>query len=60
MILPVDSEMAAITGAEVIVIVRAFVTVPPALSVTFTVKLYAPAVLGVPEIAPVDELSDSP
>ena len=42
------------------VIDRAFVAVPPTLSVTLMVKLYVPAVLGLPEIVPVDELSDIP
>ena len=60
MTLPVASEMAAIAGAALIVMFRARVAVPPALSVTFTVKLYVPAVYDLPEIAPVDELSDKP
>ena len=49
-----------IASAALIVIDRACVAVPPALSVTPTVKLYMPAVVGVPEIAPFDELSDRP
>ena len=52
--------MAVMAGAVLILIDRAFVVVPPAGSVTFTVKPYVPAVVGVPEIAPVDELSDRP
>ena len=39
---------------------RVSVAVPPALSVTRAVKLYLPAVVGVPEIAPVDGSSDRP
>jgi hypothetical protein len=32
----------------------------PVVSVAFTVTLDVPAVVGVPEISPVDELIDSP
>ena len=47
-------------GAALMVIDRALVAVAARLSVTWTVKLDVPAVVGVPVIAPVDELSDSP
>jgi hypothetical protein len=52
--------MAAIVGAALMVIDRACVAVPPIVSVTLMVKLYVPAVYDLPEIAPVDELSDKP
>ena len=43
-------------GAGTIVIDVASVALSPALSVTLTVKEYVPAVVGVPESVPVDEL----
>ena len=52
--------MVVITGAVLVVIDRALVTVPPTLSVTPTVKLYVPTVVGVPEIVPDNELSHRP
>ena len=47
-------------GAALMVMDRLTVAVPPTLSVTRTVKLNVPAVVGVPVIAPVEESSDSP
>ena len=47
-------------SAALTVIDRDFVAVALRLSVTWMVKLDVPAVVGVPVIAPVDELSDSP
>ena len=44
--------MVVITGGAFMVIERAFVSLPSAL-VALTVKLKTPAVVGVPEIAPV-------
>jgi len=38
---------------------RSAVAAPPALSVTWTVKVEVPSVVGVPEITP-EESSDSP
>ena len=57
---PVDSERVMIASVELILICRACAAVPPALSVTLMMKLYIPAVLDMPEIAPVAELSDRP
>ena len=42
------------------VIDRTCIAVPPASSVTMMVRLNVPAAVGVPEIAPVDKLSDRP
>jgi hypothetical protein len=50
----------ATIGAGFIVIDRALVAVLLALSVTITVKLKVPAVVGVPEIIPVDVPSVRP
>jgi hypothetical protein len=47
-------------SAPLIVINKAFVPDPPTMSVTLTVKLYVAAVVGVPEMTPVDALSDNP
>ena len=47
-----------IAGTALMVIDRTCVAVPPAVSLTLTVKLYVPLVVGVPVIVPVDELSD--
>jgi hypothetical protein len=41
-----------LSAGGLIVSDNAFVVLPLALSVTFTVKLVVPAVLGVPEIVP--------
>jgi hypothetical protein len=49
-----------IASAVLIQIDRASVAVSPLLSVTTALKLYVPSVVGVPEIAPVDESSDRP
>ena len=52
--------MEACQVAVLVMTDRVSVAVPPALSVTRAVKLYLPAVVGVPEIAPVDGSSDRP
>ena len=57
---PSGSEVVVIDGAAMMVSDRFLVPVPPTLSVTRTVKLDVPAVVGVPVIAPVDGLSVSP
>jgi len=54
------STIQLIMIGTLIVIDKACVTVPPAVSVSLTVKLYVPALVGVPEIVPFDELSDRP
>ena len=58
--MPAGSEAVVIAGAALMVIDRVCVVVPPAVSVALTMKVYVPAVVGVPEIAPLDELSDRP
>jgi len=50
--MPAGSDAVVIVRAGLIVSDSAFVMLPPALSVTFTVKLLGPAVPGVPEIVP--------
>src|ERR1700737_510528 len=50
----------AIALAALIVMLRAWVVVAAAASVTRTVKLVVPATVGVPEITPVPALSVSP
>ena len=57
---PLGSEVVVMVSAAEIVIDRACVAVTFRLSATCIVKLDVPAVVGVPVIAPVDELSDSP
>ena len=52
--------MVVMVSIVLIVMVRAFVAVAFRLSVTWEVKLDVPAAVGVPDIVPVDELSDSP
>lgn len=52
-------ELMAGTGL-LIVKVTGFVMVPQLLDVTFSVTLYVPAVVGVPEIEPVDVLTVRP
>jgi hypothetical protein len=49
-----------IDSPAAITMLSAAVAVCELLSVTFTVKLLVPAVVGVPEITPLDELSDRP
>jgi hypothetical protein len=49
---PAGSDEVVILNAGLIVSDRAFVVLPLALSVTFTVKLVVPVVPGVPEIVP--------
>ncbi len=49
-----------IVGSALIVMDRLAIAVPLILSVTSTVKLEVPTVVGVPVIVPVDEVSDSP
>ena len=57
---PSANEVVEIVGADPIEIERFFVVVAAALSVTFSVKLEFPDVVGVPVIAPVFALIVSP
>src|SRR6185436_2769743 len=57
---PLGRAVFVIDGAEAMVIDSGLVAVAPTLSVTFSVKLTSPAVVGVPEIAPVLVLRVSP
>lgn len=52
--------MVVMIGAAMILIERGCVAVPPALSVTWTVKLDKPAVVGVPVIAPLVAFRERP
>jgi len=49
---PFENPAVVIDGASPIVIDNALVTEPPTLSVTFSVKLKVPGVVGIPEIRP--------
>ena len=57
--MPSRSEVGVMIGAAWMVIDRFLLPVAPLLSVTCTVKLDVPDVVGVPLITPVDEASDS-
>ena len=47
-------------GADCMIIERLWVPNTPKLSVTLITKVEVPAVVGVPDITPVDELIDKP
>lgn len=49
-----------VSGCAFTVIDSAWLAYAPTMSVALAVKFEVPAVVGVPVIAPVDELSDSP
>src|SRR3972149_5178524 len=57
---PSDRDAVVIERAEYIVMEKTWVAVAPLLSVTCTVKLLVPAAVGVPLIAPVELLRESP
>ena len=52
--------MVVITGATLIITVYACIAVPPTLSLSMIVKVYVPAVVGVPEMMPVTGASERP
>jgi hypothetical protein len=60
--LPFGSDVVVMlrVWAAAIVMLNCLVAICAALSVTRTVKVNIPAAVGVPEIAPVDEFSESP
>ena len=53
LVVPFGSDVVVICGATFIIIDNVFVS-SPALFVTLTVKLEIPAVVGVPDIVPVE------
>jgi len=58
---PAGSELVVIDGGfAVTAIVSVWLAVAPVVSLTFTLKLKLPAVLGVPEICPLVAASTSP
>lgn len=58
---PLGSDVVVISSAGALMVrLKAWLAVALAVSLTWAVKLNEPAVVGVPVIAPVDELSESP
>ena len=55
-----DERLASAAQKEGFTVIESACVAAPVLLVAFTVKLLAPAVVGVPPMAPVEELSDSP
>jgi hypothetical protein len=57
---PPGNEVVVTVGGATTVMLSALVPVRELASVTFTVKLLAPVLVGVPEITPVLDASDNP